>query len=1437
MDKETLNKKEGNVNKSFSTSKKIPFKQARHSNKFSSTFINQKDSIINNIIKELNKYNNEKKLSRKDVRNLSCINNDSIGLKSQKLNRKYSNKINMKGLSLHDALYLGFDLNNKGIRANDISCYLSNTSNYQPEETKYKLIEKNIQNKLLDISMEIFEKKKSKLEDEFNINNNSFTLRPKKLKKKSSKKLLSQIFKERKSKSTTKFLPNFQKSLSIKSHDTTNFIYLKELQLEKNRKIVKTKVLYDSMAEDESDENFEEDGYGFSPESLFMDIFDCIMLICSLFSLFYVPYRLASSKLIIQENEYIILSLIYFTEIIYILDLIFGFFRWYYNNEWKLVKNNIMILKNYLFGNFLFDLIEAIPFYTIYKYSYMYRDSKIDYNILFNENYFALKMLVCFKAIKIFKISNRKNNRAFYYFNKKSSDNYISEKIYDISIFSIITISVLNIFISFHIYMAKLSYPNWILSSKLQDASFIDIYIASLYFIMATMTSVGYGDIVCINKEETFFQIILLSVGIVAYSWIISTVGDYVKNESRATIKYNKDMLQLEEIRITYPNMPFKLYNKIHQHLQRLLKQQEKFDSNILINSLPYTLKNTLLFEIHKEVITKFIFFNGCENSDFILRVLTHFIPLSSKKNAFLIKEGDIIENIFFVKDGRLALEAAIDLDNVEESIEKYLEYQFEEISSIIESGIEKSIKPDTEIKEKAPKKRRVRNSLELFNIIDKQTENIADVSYMHESHVEEEIGKCDLNGENEEIDQGNHQFLHILDVLKNEHFGELYMFLNRPSPLSLRVKSKRVDLFLLRKKDAVNIKKDYPNIWKRINDKSMHNMKSVKALTKKVINRYCKLNGIIQEKDVVERSNHLFKETDININKDLNSPGNISLKSSKNKKKCNIVVNKKNTIVSKNSMSPKNRRKIRYAQTYVSSYGKKKGLYKRRGTVKDFGFKMNKKKHIKKRISESNIIIRKKDSKNILWSDFNDENKEEKNIKKGKTLNLKKNKNAILSQELNKSPSISFSQSDKSSKKNINKCNTNKDFKKLSSTNFFNNKNSSKSNHFGKVKKPLINTTISSIGVSNKNLLFKNMNQIANNQNKKRENSFINSLNNNFLFLNNTQITEKSNNRNSIIFNDNYNFKANKISNLTTESSIKLEIIASYKNINKIAKGKYLQNKQFQKATQKFISYYVNTIILNHKEKLNEGKDEKESSFDISVFEPYSEEESSFQQKNSNNYRDMKINSDNHIKEFKLFKDNANSKELRSDLTFKNKEDEEKEKSNKKNIIKKSEKSHFNKILNIKNIYSNRNNNNQLISEINSIIIKTQNPQKDSMISNYTNKENAENNKYYKSFEEENIIDNMDNKHNVLWGKNYNSNAARSNNSIYNNDSNSNFLQIGKNIIAKKEKKEEYDKLNNKKKDEKINYNSSQNIINNKSSKNINEVNINFTNNFCLII
>ena len=74
--------------------------------------------------------------------------------------------------------------------------------------------------------------------------------------------------------------------------------------------------------------------------------------------------------------------------------------------------------------------------------------------------------------------------------------------------------------------------------------------------MIETLTTVGYGDLTCQNMHERIFQIFFLGVGVIAYSYIISSFGNLIKNESQSSIKYSNNMRILEEIRIDYPNMP-----------------------------------------------------------------------------------------------------------------------------------------------------------------------------------------------------------------------------------------------------------------------------------------------------------------------------------------------------------------------------------------------------------------------------------------------------------------------------------------------------------------------------------------------------------------------------------------------------------------------------------------------------------------------------------------------------------------------------------------------------------------------------------------------------------------------------------------------------------------------------------------------------------------
>ena len=60
-------------------------------------------------------------------------------------------------------------------------------------------------------------------------------------------------------------------------------------------------------------------------------------------------------------------------------------------------------------------------------------------------------------------------------------------------------------------------------------------------------------------------------------------------------------------------------------------------------------------------------------------------------------------------------------------------------------------------------------------------------------------------------------------------------MFLNQRSPLNLRVKSKKAELFFLNKTNALDISTNFPIIWKQISRRSLFNYEQIKRLINKV--------------------------------------------------------------------------------------------------------------------------------------------------------------------------------------------------------------------------------------------------------------------------------------------------------------------------------------------------------------------------------------------------------------------------------------------------------------------------------------------------------------------------------------------------------------------------------------------------------------------------
>ena len=615
------------------------------------------------------------------------------------------------------------------------------------------------------------------------------------------------------------------------------------IHLEKHRMLSHKGVIYDSLDDEELEDEEEINNFYIDPNSNFSFVFDFILFIINIITFFEIPLYLAMNLNFCKPQRFSFNDTInLLNELVNVLDFFFGFFRAFYNWEEQLMRKNDVIAKRYLWGWFLFDLISAIPVYTITKiYEPICGNNHIAayYNSTLDNIHY---LFICNRLLKMLKIFS--DNQAW---------KYISNRLNEVLnlIFSICLILLgLNYTACLYIFIARNSYPNWILKARLEITEFKNIYICSIYILLMALTTVGYGDITCCSFPERIFQVFLLIIGIMTYSWLVSSFSNFIQKINEKSADYEKKKYILDEIKINNPNLPDELYDRILRYL-KFRHFHEKNLKNIIFDCLPVGLKNNLIYEMYKPIIKNFIFFKNFQNTDFIVQVILSFKPILAFKSDILVNEGDLIEDIIFVKHGVLSVELPINLTNPQENIERYL-----------------SIPILDKNKESENEKSNIRNMSRIKHdtfgsFIGESTSNkiysFANTSTINSSmnHKTSFFGNSSLM--KMKTVKVKKVYVKILGIRENEHFGDVLMFLEERSPLRLRVRSKKCELLFLKKIDALKISTAYPNIWRRINKKSVYNFKQIKKNIKKIVEIYCSVKKVDEKNNEESESNEEF--------------------------------------------------------------------------------------------------------------------------------------------------------------------------------------------------------------------------------------------------------------------------------------------------------------------------------------------------------------------------------------------------------------------------------------------------------------------------------------------------------------------------------------------------------------------------------------------------
>ena len=914
-------------------------------------------------------------------------------------------------------------------------------------------------------------------------------------------------------------------SSTLKSLELTNlsldilkYNKIKDFEYQKKfRNLFISNNLYDSLDDDENENMEKLNSFYIGPTDLTCYIIDSFSLIASIISFIYIPYFLVNNISDRRLNIFSLPSILfYFIDLVYLIDLFTGFFKAFYNfEEVLIIKKRYMIL-NYLSGWFFLDLIEAIPYFIIFNSFLEDCDNKNCMNYAFgNHLYFSFLILKILKLLKLYQNSTIKAINKFL-----DKSRFLSERK---AIFENIFIIVFSIYLvsSYFIFLGNNYSPGWQYGPNLENESLTATYIAAIYYVMTTLTTVGYGDISIKSNHERIFQIILLIIGTIAYSWVLTYISNYIKKKQEKYIVYEEKMNMLEEIKINYPNLNKNLYDRISRYFS-YNKKKYKNGIKYLLDSLPSSIQNNLIIEIYKPIIKNFLFFKDFENSDFFVKIVTSMKPILSMKDDILIQEGDIIEDIIFIKSGILSLEIGINL----EEPQKYLEDQLQKNQTAKKRfDTLSNLKSFTQIK-----------SIDNYSFLTFNTKKTKKI----------------------EIKQVQKKKIKIIDLRKNEHFGDVLMILNEKSPVTIRVRTKKAELLFLQKTEATEISNLYPNIWKKIETKSLYNMNQIKNIIKQKIINYCKLN-------------------DIHINADLEKNNSSHLKHK-------IVKFKSNSISKKGKKIKKIKIPSIIPEVDESKFFSGKNSTLTKNSINKISFLKNNLGSRKSNFKTSSILNNKEKNTHVFF--------EEKDNEDNKDMSQSNNIMSDISGKIKNKSDFARPKSKTNSDINIEKFNKNSEDKKFERINeemVFNED----------IGTNIINKFISMDNHDNNNFIYnkdikskeKNEDFTAktnsNDAIKKllKDNDIANSYFEKKIYDNNYVLTDRGNEkiniynnffinnplRNGNIIENNF-YKNKKFECLQNFSADSFSINSTYENINQMTKYKYSSNSFFRQKVRKYI-------------------------------------------------------------------------------------------------------------------------------------------------------------------------------------------------------------------------------------------------------------------------
>ncbi|XP_068092212.1 potassium voltage-gated channel subfamily H member 8 isoform X2 [Hyperolius riggenbachi] len=176
-------------------------------------------------------------------------------------------------------------------------------------------------------------------------------------------------------------------------------------------------------------------------------------------------------------------------------------------------------------------------------------------------------------------------------------------------------------------------------------------YIASLYFTLSSLTSVGFGNVSANTDAEKIFSICIMLIGALMHALVFGNVTAIIQRLYSRWSLYHTRTKDLKDF-IRVHHLPQQLKQRMLEYFQTNWSVNNGIDSHELLKEFPDELRSDITMYLNKEILQLSLFENasrGCLRS-LSLHIKTSFCA----PGEYLLRQGDALQAIYLVCSGSM---------------------------------------------------------------------------------------------------------------------------------------------------------------------------------------------------------------------------------------------------------------------------------------------------------------------------------------------------------------------------------------------------------------------------------------------------------------------------------------------------------------------------------------------------------------------------------------------------------------------------------------------------------------------------------------------------------------------------------------------------------------------------------------------------------------